>query len=84
MDTKKLISLIESAIVESKVQLTNFPGGGAHNHLGVMVISDSFENKSLLEQHQMVMDSLKEELKERLHAVKIKTITKKQFDTLYS
>ncbi|MBE8162378.1 MAG: BolA family transcriptional regulator [Bdellovibrionaceae bacterium] len=84
MDTKKLINLIESAIAESKVQLTNFPGGGAHNHLGVMVISDSFENKPLLEQHQMVMDSLKEELKERLHAVKIKTITKKQFDALYA
>ncbi|MBE8222095.1 MAG: BolA family transcriptional regulator [Bdellovibrionales bacterium] len=84
MDTKKLINLIESSITESKVQLTNFPGGGTHNHLGVMVISDSFENKTLLEQHQMVMDSLKEELKERLHAVKIKTITKKQFDNLYS
>lgn len=84
MDTKHLIALIEGAIAGSKVQLTNFPGGGTHNHLGVMVISDQFEGKALLEQHQMVMDSLKEELKERLHAVKIKTITKKQFDTLYS
>lgn len=84
MDTKKLVALIEGAISGSKVQLTNFPGGGAHNHLGVMVISDSFEGKALLEQHQMVMDSLKEELKERLHAVKIKTITKKEFDDLYA
>lgn len=84
MDTKKLIALIEGSVSGSKVQLTNFPGGGAHNHLGVMVISDSFEGKSLLEQHQMVMDSLKEELQERLHAVKIKTITKKQFDSLYA
>lgn len=84
MDTKNLIRLIEAAIKNSSVQLTNFPGGGAHNHLGVMVISDSFEGKSLLEQHQMVMDSLKDELKARLHAVKIKTITKKQFDSLYA
>lgn len=54
-------------------------GHETHNssgaHLTVLVIYKGFVGKSLVEQHQMVYDALKEEMKEQIHALKIKTRT---------
>ncbi len=47
--------------------------GASDDHLEIIVTSKNFEGLGLLEQHQMVMDLLKEEFKDKLHAVKIKT-----------
>ena len=82
-ETQEAVKLIREGIPDCEVQLTNFPGGGNHNHIGLMVISDSFKDKSLLEQHRMVMDILREPLADRIHAVEIKTLTKEKFDQQY-
>ena len=71
-------TLIESNLPESKVQVGDMTG--TLDHLEILVISNEFKGKMLLEQHQMVMDILKESLKEKIHAVKIKTITKDKFE----
>ena len=42
-------------------------------HLKAIVTYDGFQGKSLIEQHQMVYDTLKEELKEELHALALET-----------
>ncbi len=42
-------------------------------HIAVLVVYKGFVGKSLVEQHQMVYDALKEEMKEQIHALKIKT-----------
>ncbi len=47
--------------------------GASDDHLEIVVTSKKFEGLGLLEQHQLVMDLLKEEFKDQLHAVKIKT-----------
>lgn len=47
--------------------------GASDDHLEVQITSAKFEGLGLLEQHQLVMDVLKEEFKDQLHAVKIKT-----------
>lgn len=39
----------------------------------VEVISPLFKGKSLVQQHKMVYEALKEELKEKIHALTIKT-----------
>ncbi len=39
----------------------------------VEVVSPQFQGKSLVQQHKMVYDCLKEELKEKIHALSIKT-----------
>jgi len=46
-------------------------GGG--DHFEVTVVSGAFRGKMLIDQHQMVHAAL-EPLKERIHAVKIKTL----------
>lgn len=52
---------------------------GTLDHLEIMVASDEFKGKILIDQHQMIMDILKESLKEKIHAVKIKTMTKEKY-----
>lgn len=49
---------------------------GTQDHLSVTIISERFQGLRLIQQHQLVMDSLKAKLSENLHAIKIKTITR--------
>lgn len=42
-------------------------------HIKAIVTWTGFEGKPLVEQHRMVYDTLKEELKEELHALGIQT-----------
>ena len=46
-------------------------GGG---HYAVTVVSAAFEGKTLLEQHRMVHEALRDLLKREIHALALKTI----------
>lgn len=76
MDFQELKELIEANIEDAQVEVTDLTG--TRDHLALTVISDIFKGKMLLQQHQMVMDILKEKLQSEIHAVKIKTMTKEQ------
>lgn len=52
---------------------------GDTNHLNILIASDIFIGKMLLEQHQTVMTILTELLKEKIHAVKLRTLTHEQY-----
>lgn len=54
---------------------------GTRDHLEIIVISDEFKGKMLFEQHQILMTLLKEELKQRIHAVKLQTFTKEKYES---
>lgn len=75
---EEIKNLIESQLTGSTAEVGDMTGTG--DHLEILVISDEFKGKLLLDQHQMVMDVLKESLKEKVHAVKIKTITKEKYN----
>ncbi len=77
MDTREIQALIEQALPGSTVVVEDTVGDG--DHLQALVISPAFEGKSLLQQHQMVYAPLKETLKERLHALGLKTYTPEQW-----
>ncbi len=70
--------LIESKMPNSKVEVGDLTG--TMDHLDILVVSDEFKGKLLLDQHQIVMDILKESLKEKVHAVKIKTLTWEKYN----
>ena len=72
---ERLNEVFTDAVIET-VDLTGNPN---HLHMGVFIASDLFEGKMLIDQHQMVMDALKELLQEKIHAVKIKTKTLKRY-----
>lgn len=48
---------------------------GLESHFKVIVISDQFEGKSLLERHQMIHQILAQELKEKIHALSLQLHT---------
>lgn len=65
--------LIKASIEDAEIRINDLTG--TRDHLGLLVISDQFEGKALLDQHQMIMDILKEKFTQNLHAVQIKTMT---------
>ena len=71
---------LEAAFPGAKVQIADTSAGHeSHNssgaHLAVLITYRGFAGKSLVEQHQMVYATLKEEMKDQVHALKIKTRT---------
>ncbi len=69
-------NLILKKLPNAKIKVEDLTG--TMDHLGILVIDDSFQGISLIEQHQMIMDALKESLQKNIHAVKIKTATTEQ------
>jgi stress-induced morphogen len=64
-------SKIELGLPGSIVEILDPRRDGVH--LKAIVTFKGFKDKKLLEQHRMVYNTLKEELKEELHALAIET-----------
>jgi len=73
-DVKKLI---QNNLTDAEVFVSDMTG--TLDHLAIFVATDDFEGLSLIEQHQKIMDILRDDLKEKIHAVKIKTMTKANY-----
>jgi len=59
-------------IDQSQMHMLHQESGGAA-HLKVIIGYKGFEGKTMLEQHQMIYELLKEELKEKIHALQLET-----------
>ena len=73
-------NIIKSGLTGAEVFVEDMTG--TKDHLAITVISDEFKGKMLFEQHQLLMNLLKEELKTRIHAVKLQTYTKEKYAAL--
>jgi acid stress-induced BolA-like protein IbaG/YrbA len=79
VDFATVETLIKTQLDDAIVKVTDLTG--SQDHLGIMVISDQFEGKMLMAQHQMLMDILSEKLKSNeIHAVQLKTMTHAKAD----
>ena len=68
--------LITHSLPNAEVEVTDLTG--TKDHLEIVVKSDVFKGKKMIQQHQIVMDILKEKLHSgEIHAVKIQTKTPK-------
>jgi acid stress-induced BolA-like protein IbaG/YrbA len=74
MNPEEIKAMIENAMPGSIVNV-----GGDGTHFEAIVVSSEFEGKGLLEQHQMVYKVLGESMKERIHALSLKTYTPEQW-----
>lgn len=72
--------LILSELPDAEVQVGDMTG--TMDHLEILVVDNIFQGKMKLAQHQIVMDILKESLKDKVHAVKIKTMTKEKYEQM--
>ena len=74
--------MIEPSEIESLLKMT-FPDGqfvindltGTRDHYEAVVVSGLFEHKALVEQHRLVYAALGEAMRERIHALALKTYT---------
>lgn len=80
MEFEIVKTLIQETLTDADVKVHDLTG--TKDHLGIMIISDAFIGKKLLEQHRMVMDILKEKIgANEIHAVQLKTLTKEKAKT---
>ncbi len=55
---------------------------GDGTHFEAVIVSDAFNGKTLLERHQLVYKALGEAMKERIHALSLRTYTPEQWDKI--
>jgi stress-induced morphogen len=65
-------NIIKQGLPDAFVEVMDMTGTA--DHLDIVIVSDMFKGKMLIQQHQMVMDLLKESLKTDIHAVQLKTM----------
>jgi acid stress-induced BolA-like protein IbaG/YrbA len=71
MDNEQVKALIEAGMPGARVEMI----GDACN-MAVLVVSDDFEGKSLIQRHRMVMETVKAHIaSNELHALSIKAKT---------
>ena len=49
-------------------------------HLETTIVSDNFNDKSLIERHRIVYDAMGELMKHEIHALSMKTLTKVEWE----
>ncbi len=73
---------IKEAILKTIPNATVLVTDPDGQHFEAIVISDIFVGMPLMKQHQLVMNSLKEQFKERVHALALKTTTPEKWNQL--
>ncbi len=78
MEPKELEEMIARGIPGAQVEVRDYTGGG--DHFEALVVSASFEGKSLVERHQAVYNALGDAMRARVHALTLKTLTPAQYN----
>ena len=71
MTKDNIEELIIQSIPDAKVTIEDLRGDG--DHYSAIVVSKSFDGKSMIQQHKMVYESLKGKMGNKLHALELKT-----------
>lgn len=75
MEPKEIQAMIQTGMSGSTV---NVEGDGTH--FEAVIVSGDFDGKTLLERHQLVYEVLGDAMKERIHALSLKTYTPEQWE----
>ena len=77
MNPEEIKSLITALIEDSIVEVNS----DDNVHFEAIIISQSFENKSLIARHKMVYASLGDKIKQEIHAISITALTPNENET---
>ena len=77
MIEKKIEQKITSTLDDSKVFIQDMTG--TNDHFNLIVISDAFQDLSLIEQHRLIYKILNGMVAQEIHALQIKTLTWEQW-----
>lgn len=70
---EEISQLIVQGIPDAEVKIRDLTGGG--DHYEALVISASFSGKLKVARHRMVYGALQDAMVERIHALKLSTLT---------
>jgi len=71
MEPEVVKKLIETGIPNAQVEVVDTTG--TKDHFSAIVISDSFSDSSLVEQHQAVYKAVGDHMTKEIHALQLKT-----------
>ena len=75
---KNSINIIKIEIIDESENHESHPGNSGGGHYRALIISNDFENKNLVERHQMIYKALGELMTNEIHAFSMKTMTEKK------
>jgi stress-induced morphogen len=78
MDASEIQTRIEQGIPNAHVEVRDYTGGG--DHFEALIVSPSFEGKTLIERHQAVYGALGDAMRAAIHALTLKTFTPAQYE----
>lgn len=73
MEPTEVERLIREKLPDAEIELTDLTG--TQDHYQARVVSQAFEGRSPIEQHQLVYQALVEAMKGPIHALALKTYT---------
>jgi len=79
VSAETLKSLVQACIPDARVFVTVYAGD---DHFDMQVVSPAFAGKSRVAQHQMVYRALGAHMRERVHALALKTYTPERWQAL--
>jgi stress-induced morphogen len=68
---------IQQGVDASHIEVVDTGGG---DHFRAVVVSPDFEGKSRVQQHQLVYRALGDHMRERVHALALRTLTPRQWE----
>ncbi len=77
MEPDEIKAIIETGMPGASVEVD-----GDGTHFEAVIVSDTFIGKTLLERHKLVYGVLGEAMKERIHALSLKTFTPEQWEKI--
>ncbi len=77
MDPEEIKEIIEQGLPGSTADVH-----GDGTHFEAVIVSNDFAGKPLIEQHQIVYKTLGDAMKERIHALSLKTYTPQQWERI--
>ena len=77
MIEKKIKEQLEANLKEAKIFIQDMTGN--NDHFNLIIISNSFKDLTLIEQHRKVYDILNDMITKEIHALQLKTMTWEQW-----
>lgn len=78
MNPAEIEALIREGLPGSSVQVIDEVGD--NNHFAATVVAGQFAGRSLVERHQLVYESLRGAMADRIHALSMKTYTPEEWE----
>ena len=80
MNPEDVEAVIESELEDAQATVTHARDKHDDDHLAATVVSPSFEDQSLVQQHQQVYDALDDHMTTDIHALELSTYTPEEYE----